>query len=52
MYRSFIICAALLCVMGPTLSAEPLIIKDYCTNTSGDGQGNKCPNLNYLLVRS
>ena len=38
--------------MGPMLSAEALIIRDYCTNTSGDGQGNRCPNPNDLLVRS
>lgn len=39
------------CLLGLTVSAEALIIRDMCNQTSGDGQGNSCPPGDYLLVR-
>ena len=40
-----------LSLMGITVSAEALIIRDMCNQTSGDGQGHNCPAGDYLLVR-
>jgi hypothetical protein len=39
MRRSFIVGAIALWVIGVTVSAEALIIRDMCNETSGDGQG-------------
>jgi hypothetical protein len=44
------------CVLGLSLvvitgSADALIIRDQCNQTSGDGQGNTCPPGDYVLVR-
>ena len=51
MPRSFLIGATALWLMGMTVSAEALIIRDMCNQTSGDGQGHGCPPGDYLLVR-
>jgi hypothetical protein len=52
MHMKLFICAIALCLIGITASAEALIIRDYCNNTSGDGQGNSCPPGDYVLLRS
>lgn len=51
MHRSFIVGATALWLIGMTVSAEALIIRDQCNQTSGDGQGHSCPPGDYLLIR-
>jgi hypothetical protein len=51
MRRSFIVGAIALGLIGMTVSAEALIIRDQCNQTSGDGQGHSCPPGDYLLIR-
>lgn len=51
MQRPFVIGATALWLIGMTVLAEALIIRDQCNQTSGDGQGNTCPPGDYMLIR-
>jgi len=51
MKRCFLSCVTLLFLVGLTVPADALIIRDQCNQTSGDGQGHSCPPGDYALVR-